>query len=56
MIYEEFEKYDIRIPWPITTIYRSDEKQERREIGERDTERQKVQEEYGIGDIVPDEE
>lgn len=56
MIYEEFEKYDIRIPWPITTIYRSDEKQERQEIGERDAERRKVQEEYGIGDIVPDEE
>ena len=56
MIYEEFEKYDIRIPWPITTIYRSDEKQERVEIGERDAERRKVQEEYGIGDIVPDEE
>ena len=56
MIYEEFEKYDIRIPWPITTIYRSDEKQERQEIGERDAERQKVQKEYGIGDIVPDEE
>ena len=56
MIYEEFEKYDIRIPWPITTLYRSDEKQERGEIAQRDAERQKVQDEYGIGDILSDGE
>lgn len=56
MIYEEFEKYDIRIPWPITTLYRSDEKQEREEIARRDAERQKVQDRYGIGDILSDEE
>ena len=56
MIYEEFEKYDIRIPWPITTIYRSDEKQERGEIAGRDADRQKVHDEYGIGDIPADGE
>lgn len=56
MIYEEFEKYDIRIPWPITTLYRSDEKQEREEIARRDAERQKVQDRYGIGDILSDGE
>lgn len=56
IIYEEFERYDIRIPWPITTIYRSDEKQERQEIAEQDAARREALRDYGIGDIVSDEE
>ena len=28
IMYEEFKKYDIRIPWPIRTVYQGDEKRE----------------------------
>ena len=28
IMYEEFKKYDIRIPWPIRTVYQGDEKKE----------------------------
>ncbi len=51
MIYEEFKKYDIRIPWPIRTIYQGDEKREGAEIGSLDKERQGVIDEHGIGDL-----
>lgn len=51
MIYEEFKKYDIRIPWPIRTIYQGDEKRETEEINKLDTERKGVIEKYGIGDL-----
>ena len=51
MIYEEFKKYDIRIPWPIRTIYQGDEKREDAEIGSLDKERQNVIDEHGIGDL-----
>lgn len=51
ILYEEFKKYDIRIPWPIRTIYEGDEKRETKEIGELDAERDKVFKEYGIGDL-----
>ena len=33
IMYEEFKKYDIRIPWPIRTVYQGDEKREAEEIG-----------------------
>lgn len=51
MIYDEFKKYDIRIPWPIRTIYQGDEKREDKEIGMFDEERKKVIKEYGVGDL-----
>lgn len=51
MIYDEFKKYDIRIPWPIRTIYQGDEKREGEEIGMLDKEREKVIDKYGIGDM-----
>ena len=51
IMYEEFQKYDIRIPWPIRTIYQGDEKREFEEISQKDSDRNKVIEEFGIGDI-----
>ena len=51
MIQEEFREYDIRIPWPIRTIYNSDEKQESDEISKLDEKRQKVLDKYGLDDI-----
>ena len=51
IMYEEFKKYDIRIPWPIRTVYQGDEKKEQNEIDEKDEFRNKVIEEYGLGDI-----
>ena len=51
IMYEEFKKYDIRIPWPIRTIYQGDEKKEDEEIGMLDEERNKVIDKYGMGDI-----
>jgi hypothetical protein len=50
-MYEEFKKYDIRIPWPIRTVYQGDEKQELNEINKLNDERDKVIDKYGIGDI-----
>jgi small-conductance mechanosensitive channel len=51
IMYEEFKKYDIRIPWPIRTVYQGDEKQEQNEINKLNEERDKVIDDYGIGDI-----
>lgn len=51
IMYEEFKKYDIRIPWPIRTVYQGDEKREAEEIGRLDEDRNKVMDEYGIGDL-----
>lgn len=51
IMYEEFKKYDIRIPWPIRTVYQGDEKREAEEIGRLDEDRNKVIDEFGIGDI-----
>jgi len=51
IMYEEFKKYDIRIPWPIRTVYQGDEKRESEEIRQKDKERNKIIEEYGLGDI-----
>ncbi len=51
IMYEEFKKYDIRIPWPIRTVYQGDEKREEKEIAERETNRKQVVEEFGIGDL-----
>ena len=52
IMYEEFKKYDIRIPWPIRTVYQGDEKREAEEIGKFDGDRKKVMDEYGTGDIL----
>ena len=51
IMYEEFKKYDIRIPWPIRTIYQGDEKRENEEIMQKDVEREQVIDKYGLGDI-----
>jgi len=50
-LYEEFKRYDIRIPWPIRTIYQGDEKKESAEIDRFDKERNENLREYGSGDI-----
>ncbi len=47
IMYEEFKKYDIRIPWPIRTIYQGDEIREAEEIGKFDEVRNKVVRKYG---------
>ena len=52
MIYEEFKKHDIRIPWPIRTIYQGDDKKEAEEIARLDEKRKKAIEEFGIGDLL----
>ena len=51
IMYEEFKKYDIRIPWPIRTVYQGDEKRETQEIAEYDSKRKQVMDEFGIGDL-----
>lgn len=51
IMYEEFKKYDIRIPWPIRTIYQGDDKREQEEIDKLNEQRNKVIDEFGIGDI-----
>lgn len=51
IMYEEFKKYDIRIPWPIRTVYQGDEKREAEEIGMHDSDRNRILEEFGAGDI-----
>ena len=51
IMYEEFKRYDIRIPWPIRTIYQGDEKREEEEIARLDKDRDDVLNEYGLGDI-----
>jgi small-conductance mechanosensitive channel len=51
IMYEEFKRYDIRIPWPIRTIYQGDEKKEDEEIREKDQDRNQVIDKYGLGDI-----
>ena len=51
MMHEEFKKYDIRIPWPIRTVYQGDEKREQEEIDELNDKRNKVIDKYGIGDL-----
>ena len=53
IMYEEFKKYDIRIPWPIRTVYQGDEKREQEEIDKLNAERKGVIDEYGTGDIGP---
>ena len=47
IMYQEFKNYDIRIPWPIRTIYQGDEKREAEEIGRFDKERNQVIKEHG---------
>ncbi len=47
IMYQEFKKYDIRIPWPIRTVYQGDEKREAKEIGKLDRQRNKVIDKYG---------
>ena len=51
IMYEEFKKYDIRIPWPIRTVYQGDEKREEQEINQLDAKRDEVMDEYGMGDL-----
>ena len=51
IMYEEFKRYDIRIPWPIRTVYQGDEKREEEEINRLDTKRKEVMDDYGLGDL-----
>ncbi|WP_299292675.1 mechanosensitive ion channel domain-containing protein [Nitrosopumilus sp.] len=51
IMYEEFKRYDIRIPWPIRTVYQGDEKREQEEIDKLTEERERVIDEFGTGDI-----
>ncbi len=51
IMYEEFKRYDIRIPWPIRTVYQGDEKREQEEIDRLAKERDGVIDEFGTGDI-----
>ena len=51
IMYEEFKRYDIRIPWPIRTVYEGNEKRESSEIAKFDSDRSEVVEEFGTGDI-----
>ena len=51
IMYEEFKRYDIRIPWPIRTVYQGDEKREEEEINKLDTKRKEVMDDYGLGDL-----
>ena len=51
IMYEEFKRYDIRIPWPIRTVYQGDEKREEQEINQLDSKRNEVMDEYGLGDL-----
>ena len=51
IMYEEFKKYDIRIPWPIRTVYQGDSKREQEEIDKLDEQRDGIIDKYGIGDI-----
>jgi len=50
IMYQEFKNYDIRIPWPIRTVYQGDEKREAAEIGKFDKMRDQVVKEYGTKD------
>jgi len=52
IMYDEFKKYDIRIPWPIRTVYQGDEKREAQEIAEYESKRKQVVDEFGIGDLA----
>jgi len=52
IMYEEFKKYDIRIPWPIRTVYQGDEKREAQEIAEHESKRKQVVDEFGVGDLA----
>ncbi len=49
---EEFKKNDIRIPWPIRTVYTGDEKRESAEIAQLEQERSKILDEFGKGDTT----
>ena len=51
IMYEEFKKYDIRIPWPIRTVYQGDSKREQEEIDKLNEERDGIIDKHGIGDI-----
>lgn len=51
IMYDEFKKCDIRIPWPTRTIYHGDEKKEAEEISKLDDKREGIKSQFGIGDI-----
>jgi len=52
IMYEEFKKYDIRVPWPIRTVYQGDEKREAQEIAEHESKRKQITDEFGMGDLA----
>jgi potassium-dependent mechanosensitive channel len=55
IIYEEFKRYDVRIPWPIRTVYQGDEKRESEEIARFDKDRNKLVDEFGLGNRLKED-
>ncbi len=51
MIYHEFKKYGIKIPWPVKTVYQGDEAKEQEFDKMFEASRQEVKKEYGLGDL-----
>lgn len=51
MVYQEFKKHDIRIPWPIRTIYSGNQIREEKEIEKLEELRKKTYDEYGPGEM-----
>jgi small-conductance mechanosensitive channel len=49
MIYQEFKKHDIRIPWPIRTVYPGNQEKEEKEIKDLEEVRAKTYKKYGPG-------
>lgn len=51
MIYNEFKRYGIKIPWPVRTVYQGDESKEQAEDKMFEASREEVRKEYGLGDL-----
>lgn len=51
MVFEEFKKHDIRIPWPIRTIYQGNQEKEEEEIKKLEELREKTYKKYGPGNM-----
>ena len=56
IMYKQFKKYNIRIPWPVRTIYQGDENKEFEEISKLKKERQRVLDEFRDNQFRSDSE
>lgn len=56
MIFKEFRKQGIKIPYPIRTIYQGDEESEIKKDELFLEGRKKIVDEYGIGDLGKEKE